>query len=120
MVNAALLVEWGMPMPGRELMALEAFATHVGWWEELKTRGRVHGYHVYGLTTGQFGARSGFVVIDGTTEQIDALHHSEDFRANLDVVLTCVNDVAVGIAETGAGMTQRMERYGKTVKRTLG
>ena len=120
MVDAALIVEWGMPMSGRETKALEAFAMHMRWWEELKAQRRIDSFRPYGLTTGTLGPRTGFVVIEGTTQQIDALRHSDDFRANLNTVFTCVNDVGVYTAETGPAMLQRMERYGKAVKQTVG
>ena len=116
MANAALVIEWGMTKDGRELKAVEVFMSHMQWWTELKTGGKIENFSSYGLTTGNMTARSGLVVIEGSTEQIDDLRHSEDFRVNLNRVINVVNNVNAQVAETGEAMMSRMQRFGKTVK----
>lgn len=118
--NSALLIEWGMPMQGRETKALEEFMTHVAWWSELKGSGKIADFRVYGPLTGNIEARAGLVVLEGSEAQIHALQTSEEFRARLNHVYIVGHSVSVTLCETGDAMTSRMQRYGKSLKDVLG
>lgn len=117
MINQALMIEWGMPIEGRESMALEVFSSHVQWWTELKTKDRIKEFRTYGMLTGDFSTRSGFVMVEGTIEQIDELRHSEEFRTRLNDVLNIVRNVHITTLETGELMMKRMMRYGESIKK---
>lgn len=117
--TCALMVEWGMPKDGREMKALEEFMTHMAWWTQLKTTGKISDFRTYGPVTGDF-RRSGFVIIEGTEKQIDDLRHGEEFRANLNRVTLIGSHISITLLETGDAMTTRMQRYGKAVKDRLG
>jgi hypothetical protein len=113
--TSALMIEWGMPKDGRETKALEEFMTHVAWWNELKTKGKVADFRTYGPVTGNF-ERAGFVILEGTEAQIDQLRTSEDFRTRLNHVMLVGNHINVTLCETGDAMMSRMQRYGKSLK----
>ena len=117
--TCALMVEWGMPKDGRETKALEEFMTHLAWWTELKTSGKISEFRTYGPLTGDF-KRAGFVLLEGSDDQIEKLRASEAFRTNLNRVLLIAERVEVTILETGDAMATRMQRYGKTLKDRLG
>jgi hypothetical protein len=118
--NSALVVEWGMPIEGRETKALEEFMNHVGWWTQLKTSGKIADFKIYGPLTGNMTKRAGFVIVEGTDKQIHDLHMSEDFRSRLNNVIIVGHNIGVTICETGDAMTTRMQRYGKSLKEKLG
>jgi hypothetical protein len=119
-VNSALMVEWGMPIEGRETKALEEFMTHVQWWSQLKQSGKIADFRTYGPLTGHLNERSGFVILEGTEQQIHDLHMSEDFRVRLNHVIMIGHNIQVSVLETGEAMTTRMQRYGKSLKERLG
>lgn len=118
--NSALLIEWGTPITGRETKALEEFMTHMAWWNEIKGSGRIAEFRVYGPLTGNIEDRAGFVILEGTSQQINELRASEDFRTRLDHVVLIGNNIRATICETGDAMTTRMQRYGKVVKTVVG
>ena len=118
--NSALLIEWGTPIHGRETKALEEFTAHVQWWTELKGSGRIADFRIYGPLTGNVEDRAGFVILEGTSQQINELRASEEFRTNFDHVVLVGNNIRATLCETGDAMTTRMQRYGKSVKTVLG
>jgi hypothetical protein len=114
--EAAVMVEWGMPTPGRETRALEEFFSHVQWWSELKTRGTIGDFRIYGTNTGDVGATAGFVIVEGTTAQIAAFVASDDFRRSLSRVSLITPRVTVRTLDTAEAMTKRMQIYGTAIK----
>jgi len=120
MSTHALMIEWGMPIEGREFKALEIFNASMQWWEEQKTSGKIAAFQSYGTLTGNYADRSGFMMIEGTREQIEDLRHSEDFRMLLNRVVTVVHNTRTDLFEMGTEMQTRMQRYGKNVKEVMG
>jgi len=114
--EAALMIQWGMPMHGRETRALEEFATHMQWWGELKAKGTIAEFRVYGFTTGDMSSRSGFVIVEGSIDQVNKLRSSEEFRSNINRVYLCVDHVQVDVVEHGNAMMTRMQSYGAAMK----
>ena len=118
--NSALMIEWGMPIEGRETKALEEFMTHVAWWTQLKEGGKISDFRIYGPLVGNIQERAGFIILEGTDKQIHELQASEEFRSNLNKVIIVGHNVTVTTLETGDAMTTRMQRYGKSLKERLG
>jgi hypothetical protein len=116
MATKAIVLEWGMPIEGRELKALETFASNVAYWTELQSSGKIERFNSYGGLTGNMTERAGFVILEGTNEQIDNLGIDETWRSNLTGILTIGQNVQVNILETGDEMQNRMQRYAKSVK----
>jgi len=114
------LVEWGIPIEGRELKAIEVFMSSVAWFEKIKSDGKIEQYGMYGALTGNQQRRSGFTLVEGSEKQLQDLMESEDWR-ELMVRVACVcHDVDVALFETGGTMATRMQRYGKVVKEVAG
>jgi len=118
--DSALMIEWGMPIEGRETKALEEFMNHVQWWTQLKSSGKISDFRIYGPLVGNIEQRAGFIIIEGTDKQIHDLHTSEEFRSNLNKVIIVGHNINVTLLETGDAMTTRMQRYGKNLKERLG
>jgi hypothetical protein len=114
--DTALMVEWGMPTPGRENRALEEFFAHVQWWSELKAKGTIAEFRIYGTNTGDLGSSAGFVIVEGTKAQIEAFAGSDDFRKSLSKVSLITQHVCVRTLDTGDAMTKRMQIYGSALK----
>lgn len=113
---AALMVEWGMPTPGRETKALEEFFSHVQWWGELKAKGRIAEFRIYGTNTGAIGTSAGFVVVEGTDKQIGEFLASDDFRRSISRVSLITTNLSVRTLDTGDTMMKRMQIYGASLK----
>ena len=117
MASKAVKIEWGMPIQGRELKALEVFASSVAYWTKLQEDGKIENFAAYGNLSGNMAERAGFVVINGSDEQIDTLVVDETWRSHLTDVLVIGNNVQIDLCETGNEMQTRMERYAKSVKK---
>jgi hypothetical protein len=117
--KSALMVEWGMPVEGREMKAMEEFTAHLEWWSSLKQKGQIADFKLYGPVTGNIHERAGFVIVEGTDEQIDKLRVSEDFRTRLNNVIIVGHNIEVTLLETGDAMMTRMQRYGKSLQSKL-
>src|SRR5262245_6433410 len=116
MATSALLIEWGMPIPGREARALEEFSVTMRWWEDLASTGRIGEFRVVGVRGGDYAARSGFCLLSGTDAQIDAVLASPEFRARLNRALATTQHVCVHRCECGERMARRMQAYGAALK----
>ncbi|MGZ3424335.1 MAG: hypothetical protein ACXWUG_17380 [Polyangiales bacterium] len=114
--DAALIVEWGMPTPGRESKALEEFFSHVQWWTELKAKGTINDFRLYGTNTGELGVGAGFVVVEGSLDQITKFSQSDDFRRSISRVSLITESLHVRTLDTGDAMMKRMQIYGAAVK----
>ncbi len=114
--DTALMVEWGMPTPGRETKALEEFFSHVQWWSELKAKGRIGEFRVYGTNTGPIGSSAGFVVFEGSDKQIGEFLASDDFRRSVSRVSLISSSLSVRTLDTGDTMMKRMQIYGTALK----
>lgn len=116
MANAAILIEWGMPRAGREQKALEVFFSALAKWEAWKAEGRIESFQTFGAQTGNYEERSGFVIVQGTQAQIEALQQAEDYRTEIVKVIAIGNNIRITSCETGDAMATRMQRYGTTLK----
>jgi hypothetical protein len=117
MASKTVMIEWGMPIQGRELKALEVFASSVAYWTKLQEDSKIENFGTFGNLTGNMSARAGFAILNGTDEQIDTLIDGEEWRSFLTDILVIGNNVQVNLLETGEKMQTRMERYAKSVKK---
>jgi hypothetical protein len=116
MTNGAIVIEWGMPRQGREQKALEVFFSSMQKWEAWKSAGRIASFQPFGTLTGDYDKRSGFVLVQGTNQQIEALHQAEDYRQLVVEIINIATHVNVTMCETGDAMATRMQRYGGSIK----
>jgi hypothetical protein len=114
--DAALMVEWGSPTPGREGKALEEFFSHVQWWTELKAKGTIGDFRIYGTNSGAIGSHAGFIVVEGSVKQIADFAASDEFRRSLSRVSLITPHLQVRTLDAGDAMMKRMQIYGNAVK----
>jgi hypothetical protein len=80
-VDAALLLSFGAVIPGREALAVDTFVEvgrHLG---RLLDSGVVSSFRPYFFADGALGDVSGFFLLEGDREQLDALRRDESFVA---------------------------------------
>jgi hypothetical protein len=118
-VTHALILQWGLPFPGREGKAVGLYRATWEWWLELKEAGRIAEVRIYGPLTGTISRRAGFMLVEGSHRQIEELRSSEDFRRTLSRFGTLVQDVHVELLETGDAMHDRIARYDAVVNDTV-
>jgi hypothetical protein len=114
--DAALMVEWGTPTPGREGRALEEFFSHAQWWTELKAKGTIGDFRMYGTNTGDMSSSAGFVLVEGSVKQIAEFVASDELRRSLSRVSLVTPHLQVRTLDTGDAMMKRMQIYGNAVK----
>lgn len=120
MATHAIMFEWGMPIEGRESKALEEFMASMAWFSELKEGSKIESFASYGTLTGDMADRSGFVIIEGTKQQMDELRHAEEYRIRINRMVSIAHNVRIQLLETGDEMPKRMMRYGKVAKEMTG
>ena len=105
-----------MLVDGRESKALEEFMTSVAWWGELKSGGKIADFRIYAPQTGALTERIGFAILEGSEQQMVALHGSEELRARLARASLLVRNIRVNLYDTGEAIQTRMQRTGKAIK----
>ena len=78
MADRILFISWGEAVRGREERGLEVFNEAMGMLGRMQQDGRIEEFDVCLLEPN--GELTGFVVIRGSTAQIDALRADEEFR----------------------------------------
>lgn len=120
MSTAALMMEWGMPIEGREGKSVEVFMASIGWLTELKASDKIEDFRTYGAITGNHTERTGFVLIEGSATQIAELQESETWRRHVVRCVTVCKNLRVNSLEAGEAVTQRMHRFNAVTKDVLG
>jgi len=119
-VTSALIVQWGLPLAGREGKAVGLYRATWQWLLELKEADRIAEVRIYGPLTGPISRRTGFMLVEGSKGQIEELRSSEDFRRTVSRFVTLVQDVRVELLETGEAMHERIARYAGVADETVG
>ena len=112
--TTAIYMAWGLPVPGRERPALEEFSSYVQWVTKLKADGKIARFEVYMPVYGLPQALTGFTVIEGSDQQIEAIVKSQEWRVRVDRVLMIAQNVRVDLCEVGEAVANRMKVYGST------
>lgn len=116
MAESAIMMQWGMPFPGRETKALEEFTVNLNWWGQLQKDGKIESFSTYGMLSGNMQSFSGFAIVQGSEKQITELMATEDYRKRIVRVAALVDNFSTHHAETGDKMMTRMQRYGMGLK----
>jgi hypothetical protein len=82
MADAGLFIGWGEVVRGREERAVEVFNETVQFYGRLQQEGRIESFETC-LLEPHGGDLAGFVLLRGSEEQMDAVHHDEEFQRNL-------------------------------------
>ena len=78
--NAALYLCWGHAVPGREQKSLEVFSQAMEFNATLEKKGKIAAHRTYIATTGSMERFGGFMILEGTVEQLRAVVDSEEWQ----------------------------------------
>jgi hypothetical protein len=78
-VDGALMLSFGAVLPGRERLAVDTFVEVGRYLGRLLDTGVVSSFRPYFFADGAMGDVSGFFLLEGDREQLDALRRDEEF-----------------------------------------
>jgi hypothetical protein len=111
MADAGFWIAWGLPARGRETQALDLLkesTTH--YLEQLAQDGRIERYDT-AILKPQSTELGGFVLIQGTEEQIDSLRRADDFQTWLNQIQLVADRVGVVDAWVNQGLPDAISLY---------
>jgi hypothetical protein len=110
MADAGLFIGWGQVARGREERALEVFNETVEFYGRLQGDGRIEDFEVC-LLEPHGGELAGFALLRGSEEQVDAIHHDEEFQRLMQRSSMIVDDLGLVNAFIGDGLARAIGRY---------
>jgi hypothetical protein len=98
MADSGLFIGWGQVVRGREGPAVDSFNDTVNFLGQLRANGRIEDFEIVFLEP-HGGDLAGFLLVRGTTDQMNAVRGDEEFtRAMLRADLVVENLGIVGAA----------------------
>jgi hypothetical protein len=111
MAQAGLWLAWGIPARGRETQALDLLKeTTTGYLERLANEGQIERFDA-AILKPQSTELGGFILIQGTQEQIDALRSDADFLTWVNQVQLVADRVGIVDAWVNDGLTEAIGLY---------
>jgi hypothetical protein len=110
MADAGLFIGWGQVVRGREDRALEVFNETVELYGQMQSDGRIESFDV-ALLEPHGGELAGYVLLRGSEEQIDAVHHDEGFERLMQRADLIVDGLGIVPALVGEGIARGMAIY---------
>lgn len=108
---------WGIPTRGRERQALELLKqTTTGYLDELVAGGRIERFDAVVLKP-QTTELGGFILVQGTKAQIDALRTDHDFELWVTQVQLVADRVGIVDAWVNDGLGDAYDLYEEALKR---
>ncbi len=108
--DSAVLVQWGIPYPGREPISMGVFMSAVKLYSDLEEAGKIANMNVYLNREGCFARHTGTMVVEGTAAQIDALLASEDHQRLMTQGSHVATNFTVQRADTGPAVLRRVDQ----------
>ncbi|MGE0217831.1 hypothetical protein [Mycolicibacterium sp.] len=115
MAEAGLWVAWGVPTRGRERRALDLLIETEHYLAGIQAQGRIERFDRVVLKP-QSIELGGFILIQGSDEQIDALRRDPDFEVWLNRVQLVADQVGVVDAWLGDGIAEAVALYEKALE----
>jgi hypothetical protein len=117
MADAGLWIAWGIPARGRETHALDLLKeTTAGYLDRLAQDGRIERFDT-AILRPQSTELGGFILIQGTQEQIDALGRNDDFQAWVNQVQLVADRVGIVEAWVNDGLGEAIGLYEKALRK---
>jgi len=111
MAQAGLWLAWGIPARGRETQALDLLKeTTTGYLERLANDGLIERFDA-AILKPQSTELGGFILIQGTQEQIDSLRRDADFGSWVIQVQLVADRVGIVDAWVNDGLTEAIGLY---------
>jgi len=115
MAEAGLWVAWGVPTPGRERKGLALLIETQGYLAGLQSQGRIERFDRVVLKP-QNIELGGYVLIQGSKDQIDGLRRDPDFEVWLNRVQLVADQVGIVDAWLGDGIAEAVALYEKALE----
>lgn len=117
MSEAGVWVVWGIPARGRERQALDLLKhSMTSYLEGLSRAGRIERFDA-ALLRPQSTELGGFILIQGTAEQIDALRTDRDFQTWVTQVQLVADKVGIVDAWVNDGLPDAYDLYEEALRK---
>jgi hypothetical protein len=116
MAEAGFWVAWGLPTQGREPQALALLNETRGYLERLSQEQLIERSDIVILKP-QTTELGGFILIQGTQEQIDSLRHDADFQVWVNRVQLVVDRVGFVDAWVDDGIAEASDLYQQALRK---
>ena len=114
MADAALLIRWDRPVPGREPQALSLFGKSLEYYGTLQNEGAIESFEPVLLGPVSIDL-SGFILLRGSADQLDALKREDQFVEMMISAEHLIEGFGVIDACLEGELQSRMAKYGKVV-----
>lgn len=116
MAEAGFWIAWGLPTEGRERGALDLLDETRGYLQQLSDTRRIERFDI-AILKPQTTELGGFILIQGTQEQIDALRRDDDFQVWLNRVQLVADRVGIVDAWVDDGLAEAIELYDQALRK---
>jgi hypothetical protein len=114
MADAGLFLGWGEPVRGREQSGLQVFNEGLEFYARLQQEGRIESVETV-LLEPHGGDLSGFILLRGSAEQMDAVLRDEEFERLTARASMIVQSLGVVRAAVGEGLGRQIQLYQEAV-----
>jgi hypothetical protein len=116
MAEAGFWIAWGLPTQSRERQALDLLNETRGYLERLADDGRIERFDI-AILKPQTTELGGFILVQGTREQIDTLRHDGDFQVWVNRVQLVADRVGIVDAWVDEGLTEATDLYEEALRK---
>ena len=116
MAEAGFWVAWGLPTQGRERQALDLLAETRGYLERLAQDRQIERFDI-AILKPQTTELGGFILIQGTQEQIDSLRRDDDFQVWVNRVQLVTDRTGIVDAWVDEGLTEATDLYEQALRK---
>lgn len=116
MAEAGFWIAWGLPTQGRERRALDLLNETRGYLERLEVDQLIERSDIVILKP-QSTELGGFILIQGTQAQIEALRHDDDFQVWVNRVQLIADRVGIVDCWAGEGITEAIDLYDQALQK---
>lgn len=109
MSDTSLFTTWSAVVPGRETLGLAVFQEAIGYYEKRKAAGKLADFKVAITELGAVSRDSGYMIAEGTKEQIQAILDDDEFK-RIVTKATHVVPFSMSRCVTGKGIGAAVER----------
>ncbi|MBA3263035.1 MAG: hypothetical protein H0T69_11335 [Thermoleophilaceae bacterium] len=110
MADAGLFIGWGQVVRGREGAAVDGFNETVEFLGQLQGDGRIENFEICFLDP-HGGDLAGFMLVRGSTEQMDAVRSDDEFLRHMTRADLHVENLGLIGAFLGEGIARQMAVY---------
>ena len=114
MADAGLFIGWGQVVRGREGPAVDGFNETVEFFGQLQGDGRIENFEICFLDP-HGGDLDGFMLLRGSTEQMDAVRSDDEFLRHMTRASLHVENLGLIAASLGEGIARQMAIFNEEI-----